>query len=67
MRLKLNFAIEVSEILEVLLLTSQSDLVGLVPRNMLTLARCFPTSCTTCGGHRENVPPSNWCGSQEGV
>jgi LysR family transcriptional activator for leuABCD operon len=39
MRLKLNFAIEVSEIFEVLLLTSQSDLVGLVPKSMLKVAR----------------------------
>jgi len=39
LRLKLNFAIEVSEILEVLLLTSQSDHVGLVPKSMLKLAR----------------------------
>jgi DNA-binding transcriptional LysR family regulator len=39
MRLKLNFALEVSEILEVLLLASQSDLVGLVPKSMLKLAR----------------------------
>ncbi|MEJ8859945.1 LysR substrate-binding domain-containing protein [Variovorax robiniae] len=39
LRLKLNFAIEVSEIMEVLLLASQSDLVGLVPRSMLKLAR----------------------------
>jgi len=39
LRLRLNFAIEVSEILEVLLLTSQSDLVGLVPKSMLKLAR----------------------------
>ncbi|WP_213953667.1 MULTISPECIES: LysR substrate-binding domain-containing protein [unclassified Variovorax] len=39
LRMKLNFAIEVSEILEVLLLTSQSDLVCLVPKSMLKLAR----------------------------
>jgi DNA-binding transcriptional LysR family regulator len=39
LRLKPNIALEVSEILEVLLSASQSDLVGLVPKSMLKLAR----------------------------
>ncbi|RZL87806.1 MAG: LysR family transcriptional regulator [Variovorax sp.] len=39
LRLKLNFVLEVSELLEVLMIASQSDLVGLVPRSMLKLAR----------------------------
>lgn len=38
-RLKLSSALEVSELLEVLVVASQSDLVGLVPRSMLKLAR----------------------------
>lgn len=38
LRLKLNVALEVSEILEVFMVTSQSDLLGLVPRSMLKLA-----------------------------
>jgi LysR family transcriptional activator for leuABCD operon len=39
LRLKLNVALEVSEYLEVLMIASQSDLVGLIPRSMLKLAR----------------------------
>ena len=38
-RLRLNFVLEVSELLEVLVIASQSHLVGLVPRSMLKLAR----------------------------
>ena len=38
-RLKLNVALEVSEILEVFMVTSQSDLFGLIPQSMLKLAR----------------------------
>jgi DNA-binding transcriptional LysR family regulator len=39
LRLKLNLVLEVSEYLEVLMIASQSDLVGLIPRSMLKLAR----------------------------
>ena len=39
LRLKLNVALEVSEILEVFMVASQSDLLGLIPRSMLKLAR----------------------------
>ncbi|MDM0110797.1 LysR family transcriptional regulator [Variovorax sp. J22R133] len=38
-RLKLNTALEVSEFLEVLVIASQSDLVGVIPQSMLKLAR----------------------------
>lgn len=38
-QLKLKVALEVSEILEVFLVASQSDLFGLIPRSMLTIAR----------------------------
>ena len=38
-QLKLNYALEVSEILEVFMVTSQSDLFGLIPRSMMTFAR----------------------------
>ena len=38
-RLKLNIALEVSEILEVFMVASQSDLCGLIPRSMLKIAR----------------------------
>ena len=38
-RLNLNVALEVSEILEVFMVTSQSDLFGLIPRSMEKLAR----------------------------
>ena len=38
-RLKLSVALEVSEILEVFMVTSQSDLFGLVPRSMEKIAR----------------------------
>ena len=39
LRLKLNVVLEVSEFLEVLVIASQSDLLGLIPRSMLKLAR----------------------------
>lgn len=39
LRLKLSVVLEVSEYLEVLMIASQSDLVGLIPRSMLKLAR----------------------------
>jgi LysR family transcriptional regulator, transcriptional activator for leuABCD operon len=39
LRLKPNIVLEVSELLEVLMVASQSDLVGLIPRSMLKLAR----------------------------
>jgi DNA-binding transcriptional LysR family regulator len=39
LRVKLNFALEVSELLEVFMVTSQSDLAGLIPRSMLRVAR----------------------------
>jgi LysR family transcriptional regulator, transcriptional activator for leuABCD operon len=38
-RLKLSVALEVSEILEVFMVTSQSDLFGLIPRSMEKIAR----------------------------
>jgi LysR family transcriptional regulator, transcriptional activator for leuABCD operon len=38
-RLKLNVALEVSEILEVFMVASQSDLFGLIPRSMEKIAR----------------------------
>ena len=39
LRLKPNIVLEVSELLEVFVVASQSDLVGLIPRSMLKLAR----------------------------
>jgi DNA-binding transcriptional LysR family regulator len=39
LRLKLNVVLEVSEILEVFLVASQSNLVGLIPKSMLKVAR----------------------------
>ncbi|MBS0452606.1 MAG: LysR family transcriptional regulator [Proteobacteria bacterium] len=48
-----NMALEVSEFLEVLVVASQSDLVGLIPRSMLKLAResfqlrALPVAVTT--------------------
>jgi LysR family transcriptional activator for leuABCD operon len=39
LRLKLNVELEVSEILEVFMVASQSNLVGLIPRSMLKVAR----------------------------
>ena len=38
-RLKLNYALEVSEILEIFMVASQSDLFGLIPRSMMKIAR----------------------------
>jgi DNA-binding transcriptional LysR family regulator len=38
-RLNLRYELEVSEILEVLMVASQSDLIGLVPRSMMKVAR----------------------------
>ena len=38
-RLKLNYALEVSEILEIFMVASHSDLFGLVPRSMEAVAR----------------------------
>lgn len=38
-RLKLKVVLEVSEILEVFMVASQSDLIGLIPQSMLKLAR----------------------------
>ena len=38
-RLELNFALEVSEILEVFMVASQSDLLGLIPRSMMKFAQ----------------------------
>jgi DNA-binding transcriptional LysR family regulator len=38
-RLKLHYALEVSEILEVFMVASQSDLFGLIPRSMMKFAR----------------------------
>jgi DNA-binding transcriptional LysR family regulator len=52
-RLKLNVALEVSEFLEVLVVASRSDLVGLIPKSMLKLAResfrlqALPVTVTT--------------------
>ena len=52
-RLRPNTALEVSEFLEVLVVASQSDLVGLIPRSMLKLAResfqlrALPVAVTT--------------------
>jgi len=52
-RLKLNVALEVSEILEVFMVASQSDLFGLIPQSMLKLARdslglrALPVTVTT--------------------
>lgn len=52
-RLWPNIALEVSEFLEVLVVASQSDLVGLIPRSMLKLAResfqlrALPAAVTT--------------------
>ena len=40
-RLKLNCVLEVSEILEVFMVASQSDLFGLIPRSMLKVAHDF--------------------------
>lgn len=39
LRLELSFVLEVSEILEVLMVSSHSDLVTLIPRSMLPMAR----------------------------
>jgi DNA-binding transcriptional LysR family regulator len=39
LRLELNIALEVSEILEIFMVTRQSDLFGLIPQSMLKLAR----------------------------
>lgn len=53
LRLKLNVALEVSEILEILMVASQSDLLGLIPRSMVKLAkdalglRVLPVEVTT--------------------
>jgi hypothetical protein len=44
----LNFVLEVSELLEVLVIASQSHLVGLVPRSMLRLALAIPFSFAHC-------------------
>jgi DNA-binding transcriptional LysR family regulator len=38
-RLELNCVLEVSEILEIFMVTSQSDLFGLIPRSMMKFAR----------------------------
>jgi DNA-binding transcriptional LysR family regulator len=38
-RLKLNFALQVSELLEVFMVAGQSDLFGLIPRSMMRIAR----------------------------
>ena len=38
-RLNLNVTLEVSELLEVLLITSESDLLGLMPRSFANIAR----------------------------
>jgi DNA-binding transcriptional LysR family regulator len=38
-RLKLTYALEVSEILEVFMVSNQTDLLGLIPRSMLKVAR----------------------------
>ena len=38
-RLELNYALEVSELLEIFMVASQSDLFGLIPRSMLKFAR----------------------------
>jgi LysR family transcriptional activator for leuABCD operon len=38
-RLKLSYALQVSEILEVFMVASQSDLLGVIPRSMLKVAR----------------------------
>jgi len=38
-RLKLNYVLEVSEILEIFMVTSQSDLFGLIPRSMMKFGR----------------------------
>jgi DNA-binding transcriptional LysR family regulator len=38
-RLKLNYALEVSEILEIFMVASHSDLFGLIPRSMEAVAR----------------------------
>jgi len=38
-RLDLNYALEVSEILEVFMVASQSDLFGLIPRSMMRFAK----------------------------
>lgn len=52
-RLRPNLALEVSEFLEVLVVASQSDLVGLIPKSMLKLAResfqlrALPVAVTT--------------------
>ena len=52
-RLRSNVALEVSEFLEVLVVASQSDLVGLIPSSMLKLAResfqlrALPAAVTT--------------------
>jgi len=39
--LNLNYALEVSEILEVFMVASQSDLFGLIPQSMLKVAHDF--------------------------
>lgn len=38
-RLRLNYELEVSELLEVFMVASQSDLLGLIPHSMVTFAR----------------------------
>ena len=38
-RLELNYVLEVSELLEVFLVASRSDLFGLIPRSMMKFGR----------------------------
>ena len=56
-RLKLNRALEVSEILEVFMVAGQSDLLGLIPRSMLKFARDrFGLRVLPVGPHSAPVP-----------
>ena len=57
MRLRLIRALEVSELLEVFMVAGQSDLFGLVPRSMLTIAReNFGLRDLSVGPHTAPVP-----------
>ncbi len=57
MRLNLNWALEVSELLEVFLVAGQSDLFGLIPRSMVKVAReNFGLRELAVGPHTVPVP-----------
>ncbi|HET7096252.1 MAG TPA: LysR substrate-binding domain-containing protein [Casimicrobiaceae bacterium] len=56
-RLELNYVLEVSEILEIFMVASRSDLFGLIPRSMLKFARdVFGLRQLRAGPKRISVP-----------